>query len=136
RLLVLSLALLAACGGHEHPRCAECGMPADRDAKWQAGVTTADGKDLLFDTPRCLLRWLRTPAARGAAGPWVTDYYRQRRAPAAFVSYAAGSDVNGPMGPALVPITTRPSAERFLAQPHGTAVRAFDELGDEDLARP
>ena len=135
--VALAFALLAAaCGTGEHPRCAECGMRADVDPKWRAGITTADGKDLVFDTPRCLLRWLRTPAARGAAGPWVTEYYSQRRAPAAFVFYVTGSDVSGPMGPELVPVGTRPSAERFMNEHRGTAVRDFDQLEDADLARP
>jgi hypothetical protein len=136
RAVALAALLAAACGQGEHPRCAECGMPADRDAKWQAGVTTSDGKDLLFDTPRCLLRWLRTPAGRGAEGPWVTEYYSQRKAPAAFVFYVTGSDVSGPMGAELVPVSTQPSAERFMAQHHGTALHDFDHIDDTDLARP
>ena len=126
----------AACGGDEHPRCAECGMATGRDPKWEAGVTTADGKALVFDTPRCLLRWLRSEGARGAAGPWVTEYYSSRKAPAAFVYYVIGSDVSGPMGREVVPVSTRPSAERFMAEHHGTAVRDFDHLEAADLAPP
>lgn len=111
-------------------------MRADADPKWRAGITTADGKDLVFDTPHCLLKWMRSDAARGAAGPWVTDYYSGRHAPAAFVYYVSGSDVSGPMGPEFVPISTRPSAERFQSEHHGRAVLDFDHVSDDDLRAP
>lgn len=128
--------LLIACGdgaSGERERCAQCGMFVDIAPTWQTGATTGSGRAIRFDTPRCLVAWLRTPAGRDAREPWVTDYYTQRRLPAREAQYLIGSDVIGPMGPDFVPVATADLAARFREDHHATRVLPFDELDPADL---
>jgi nitrous oxide reductase accessory protein NosL len=139
--LAAAPALLAGCGRDRatRPRCARCGMYADTDPAFRAGATSADGQAVHFDSPRCLMQWLASDAARGAEAPWVTEYYGQRKAPAAFCWYVIGSDVVGPMGPDLIPLADEPSARRFAEEHGGRRVLRFDEIDAaaiEESARP
>ena len=132
----LVLALLAACGsGKARPRCERCGMFTDAQPRWSAGAVAAGGRDVHFDAPRCFFAWLQSTAGRGAEAPWVTEYYSQRKRPAAFVWYVVGSDVTGPMGPDLVPIGDEPSAERFREEHNGRAVLRYDAVDAAALER-
>lgn len=126
--LLAPLALSVGCGGDDRPRCERCGMFVDTNPRWRAGATAAGGRELHFDAPRCLFAWLQSDAARGSEAPWVTEYYTQRRRPAAFVWYVAGSDVVGPMGPDLVPIGDEAGAQRFREEHRGARVLRFDAI--------
>lgn len=137
RLPVISIfciaMLLAACGRGDAPRCPECGMVIHGSPRWNAGLTTRDGKRRTFDTPRCMLRYARSAAGRGAKDAWVRDYYGQRRIPAARARFVVGSDVLGPMGPDVVPLADLPAAERFGEEHGGRAILSFDEIRPDDL---
>lgn len=126
--LLLPVAFTFACGNDARPRCERCGMFVDTNPRWRAGATAAGGRELHFDAPRCLFAWLQSDAARGSEAPWVTEYYSQRRRPAAFVFYVAGSDVVGPMGPDLVPIDDEAAAQRFREEHAGKRVLRFDAI--------
>lgn len=136
----LGLAVLSgvACGsrGPERARCAECGMYVDLAPRWQAGLTTAAGRVMLFDTPICMLRFLRTPeGGAGAHGAWVTDYYTQRRIPALDARFVSGTDVVGPMGRELVPVADDEAAARMIRDHHGRAVHRLTALPASALVR-
>ena len=134
-IVAVLLARSAACGSKARPRCERCGMFTDIQPRWTAGAVAADGRDVHFDAPRCMFEWLRSVEGRGGEAPWVTEYYTQRKRPAAFVWYVVGSDVTGPMGPDLVPIGDEAGAQRFRAEHHGRAVLTFDQVGPSTLAR-
>ena len=119
--------LAAACTHADRPRCGFCGMYVDLAPTWRAGASDSAGKALEFDGPKCLLRWLRMPAARGAGAPWITEYYSQHKEPAASAFFVGGSDVRGPMGDDLVPVHDRPAAERFMREHHGARVVTYEE---------
>lgn len=133
--LSVGLALSSACGGKARTRCERCGMFVDLQPRWATGAVAAGGRDVHFDAPRCMFAWLEGTEARGAEAPWVTEYYTQRKRPAAFVWYVVGSDVTGPMGPDLVPIGDQASAERFKTEHHGRAVLTYDQVDAAALAR-
>lgn len=137
--LVAFCALVAlGCGprGGERARCAECGMYVDLSPRWQAGLTTAAGQEKLFDTPICLVKFLRTPeGAAGAREAWLTDYYTQRRIAAADARLVAGTDVVGPMGRELVPVGDDEAAERMMRDHHGRAVHRLSTLPASALVR-
>ena len=131
RLAALALALAAAAcgnGGAGRERCAQCGMYVDLAPSWSAGATSRSGEAVPFDAPRCLAAWARTPDGRGARDAWVTDYYDQRRIPAASAHYVIGSDVIGPMGPDFVPIAGADRAATFREDHHGTRILEFAAL--------
>jgi nitrous oxide reductase accessory protein NosL len=139
--MAAAVAVGAGCGGarEQRPRCAWCGMFADTSPAFRAGATAADGKPVHFDSPRCLMQWLASDRGRGAEAPWVTEYYGQRKAPAAFCWYVVGSDVIGPMGPDLIPLADELSARRFADEHGGRRVLRFDEIDAaalEESARP
>ncbi len=94
--------------------------------RWRAGVTDGLGKEVAFDTPKCLFAFLQTDQGRRARAPWVTEYYSQRRASATELFYILGSDVSGPMGPDLVPVRTEDAARRFAREHTGREVLTFD----------
>ena len=64
---------------------------------------------------------------------FVTSYYEGDAIPAATAYFVTGSDVNGPMGPELVPHRTREEAEEFLRDHKGKKVVSFDEVNTELL---
>lgn len=128
--LVVALSLLGACRreGSSEQRCAHCGMRIERSSRWRAGLTTSTGEKLSFDTPKCLLRVLVGPHGRGARDAWVLEYYGGRRIPAAEATFVSGSDVLGPMGPDLVPLADRASAERFAVDHGNRAILRLEEI--------
>jgi nitrous oxide reductase accessory protein NosL len=133
--LAVTLALSSGCGGKARPRCERCGMFTDANPRWTAGAIAAGGRDVHFDAPRCMFAWLQATSGIGAEGPWVTEYYSQRKRPAAFVWYVVGSDVVGPMGPDLVPVGDEAAAERFRVEHQGRQVLRYDAVDAAALAR-
>ena len=141
--LLLGLLLTAiGCGGEEssqgsRPRCGLCGMVVEPDSGWRSGGRDAEGTELSFDTPKCLLRQHRT---RGpVTEPWVIEYYSQARRPADVLFYVIGSDVEGPMGRDLVPVEGRDRADGFREDHGGARVLSFEEVSGEvvdELFRP
>lgn len=133
-------AALAAVGcGPRTPdraRCAECGMYVDLSPRWQAGLTTAAGEEKLFDTPICMLKFLKSPeAGAGAHGAWLIDYYTQRRIPALDARLVEGTDIVGPMGRELVPVADDEAATRMLREHHGRRAHRLSSLPTSALAR-
>jgi copper chaperone NosL len=99
--IVFLVALLAACKSSDAARCAHCGMKIDPKSPFNAELDEGT-KVEHFDTPRCALsEWL----AHGKKGTVkVQDYYDRKLRSATEVHFVTGSDVVGPMGPALVPV--------------------------------
>ena len=100
----------------------------------------ADGSRSFFDGPKDLFRYLHDLNKHGAEGKfveevWVTDYYRVRLIDAADAFFVAGSDVIGPMGPELVPLTSREEAATFARDHGGGAALAFDEITPDRVPR-
>ncbi|MGE0789405.1 MAG: nitrous oxide reductase accessory protein NosL [Sandaracinaceae bacterium] len=127
---VLVFALAACSGDATTPRCAGCGMLVASDSGWRAGARDASGAELAFDAPKCLFRYQL--AHPGTEDAWVIEYYGQTRQRADEVLYVIGSDLEGPMGPDLVPVRDRAEAERLLTDHRGDAIL---EVADVDRAR-
>ena len=121
----LSLVTCSSDAAGERRRCDLCGMYVDRNPRWIAGGTK-NGRPVFFDSPRCMLQTLRDRRS-GLREPWVTEYYAQRRRPAASVRYVQGSDTIGPMGPDLVPVDPA-RAETFRRDHRGTRVLTLDQI--------
>jgi copper chaperone NosL len=128
RILALTFALvLFGCKGEgTADRCARCGMKIPPGSAWAAQVDTRR-----FDTPRCALStWL----AEGKKGQVrVQDYYDRAWHPASDVRFVVGSDVVGPMGPALVPVDTARVA-KFTNDHGGKRALSLAEIDEAALA--
>jgi len=127
-LALLSLvALVAACGGDDRPRCAQCGMYADVAPRWAAAATLESGETLRFDTPKCLFGYTARQGAASTRSRKVTEYYSQRLVPVEMVLFVVGSDVVGPMGKDLVPVEASRAAA--FVHDHGGRTVEFDDVG-------
>jgi copper chaperone NosL len=130
RRLAVALVLLAACKA-DVARCAHCGMKIDPKSPWNAELD--DGpKVLRFDTPRCALSEWVAHHEHGTVR--VQDYYDRKLRPATEVRFVTGSDVIGPMGPAMVPVDTARVA-KFEKDHGGAYAYALAEI-DEKALRP
>lgn len=131
-----ALVLATACGdglaalAQPTNRCANCGMNVAGDSGFTTGATTSAGEIVVFDSPKCLFRWLTRPAGAGATAAWVTEYFTRARTPVDDAFYVLGSDITGPMGRDLVPVAPRERADHFAAA-HGGRVISRAEITAE-----
>jgi hypothetical protein len=122
-LAVAAFLLVIACGRAE--RCATCGMKIDKASPWVSYVTI-DGKERSFDTPSCALTGWRKAGTTGSRARF-REYYSQEMKPAEELRFVKGSDVVGPMGPDLVPVSEG-AARRFARDHNGAPPQSADEL--------
>ena len=113
-------------------RCALCGMRVTRGAAFSSGARTAAGADVVFDSVKCMFRWLGQHT--DAQDPWVTEHLSRTPRPARDTFFVLGTELQGPMGADLVPVDTRAHAEQILAGHHGTRILAFAEVTPQVLA--
>lgn len=107
-------------------RCAGCGMRVTRGDAFSSGATQADGHEVMFDSPKCMFRWLgQHPDARD---PWCTEHLSRAQRPARELSFVMGTDIDGPMGRDLVPVDTRAHAEELMRSHRGTQILTFAEV--------
>jgi len=132
-LALLALATTAACTKKtaDEERCKFCGMKAPKTSTWRSELVTADGKTLIFDTPKCaIISWKsgKTPATKLL----VHEYY-DASGPlrdASELRLVIGSDVVGPMGADLVAV--EPARVTKFIQDHAAsrAVRLEEVTAD------
>ncbi|MAE71530.1 MAG: nitrous oxide reductase accessory protein NosL [Gemmatimonadetes bacterium] len=118
-----------------HDRCAVCGMFPAKYPKWAATILFKDGHAEHFDGPKDLFKYMlgMERYAKGRVGEQielvrVTDYYEVKRIDARSAFFVSGSDVLGPMGHELVPLSERSAAEEFMRDHEGERIVAFDEV--------
>jgi nitrous oxide reductase accessory protein NosL len=128
RHVLFALVLAAACS-RTGDRCAFCGMKIDPASAFRAELVR-DGKTRAFDAPRCAF------GARLAEGSSdrlrVQEYYDRAWRDAAEVRFVVKSDVQGPMGPDLVPVDPA-RVTKFIADHapgQGRALAASDVTKD------
>jgi copper chaperone NosL len=118
-------------------RCPVCGMPVMNYEKFAGAVQLKDETTYYFCSAGCLIRaWLHPEifigAPRGALQTAVVrEYFTGRTIDARRVFWVAGSDVIGPMGPALVPLRDKRSVQTFIHRHGGHDTFLLDELDDE-----
>jgi nitrous oxide reductase accessory protein NosL len=91
-------------------RCPVCGMKAIRYPKFAAAVQLRSSATFYFCSAGCMIRawmhpeiYLGTPATE-LKRPVVKEYFSGRQVDGRSIIFVFGSDVVGPMGPALVPV--------------------------------
>ena len=118
-------------------RCPVCGMKVIKYPKFAAAIQLTDGTTFYFCSAGCMIRtWLhpeifiacsRTELLKAV----VREYFSGRTLDARSVVWVAGSDVIGPMGPAVVPLKDKTALETFLSRHGGGETFDLDELTDE-----
>jgi nitrous oxide reductase accessory protein NosL len=119
-------------------RCPVCAMPVSDHAKFASAIELADGRTFYFCGTGCMIRtWMHPEAylhaARTDLKRAVTrDYFAGQPLDAGEAVFVAGSDVVGPMGPALVPLRNDADVRTFNER-HGG--KTTFRLADMDDAR-
>lgn len=115
-------------------RCPVCGMFPAKRPKSAAAMVLADGRTFYFCGNGCLLRtWHAAPDYLNASQASirrmvVRDYFTGEPIDATKAWWVAGSDVIGPMGPALVALGTEASVTQFKARHGGKKVFQLAEM--------
>ncbi len=118
-------------------RCPVCAMRPIKYPRFAAAVRLQDGTTYYFCSAGCMLKaWLRPDVFLGA-GPAerdkavAQDYFSGQPLDARDAYWVSGSDVIGPMGPALIPLHRSTHVDAFRRRHGGTHVFRLEDL-DED----
>jgi copper chaperone NosL len=120
----------------EGDRCPVCAMEVIRYPKFASAIALTDGRTFYFCGTGCMIRtWLHPEVFLGVSRealdrPVVRDYFTGRAVDARRVTWVAGSDVVGPMGPAVVPIADESHVETFQRRHGGDHTFRLDEMDD------
>ncbi|RJO68584.1 MAG: hypothetical protein C4523_07510 [Myxococcales bacterium] len=117
-------------------RCPVCAMPAHEHAKFAAAIELTNGATYYFCATGCMIRaWLHPDRYLGhpktdLKRAVVQDYMTGELTDAVQATWVAGSDVVGPMGPALVPLKNAADVETFEKRHGGKATFTLSEMDD------
>ena len=118
-------------------RCPVCGMKVIRYPKFSSAIVLTNQATYYFCSNGCMLQtWLHPEifleSTRQALSlAVVRDYFTGRQLDAENVFWIAGSDVIGPMGPAMVALQESHSVDAFLKRHGGQRVFRLHELTDD-----
>ena len=118
-------------------RCPVCGMAVVKYEKFAGAIQLKDKTTYYFCSAGCLIRaWLHPEIFIGRPQTAlqtviVREYFSGQTVDARAVIWVAGSDVIGPMGPALVPLRDKPSLQTFTRRHGGRDTFLLNELNDE-----
>ena len=115
-------------------RCPVCGMRVADYVKFSSAIQLSDNTTHYFCSCGCMLRaWLHPNIFLAATRedlntPVVREYFTGDELDGRSVFWVAGSDVVGPMGPALVPVKGKQALEAFKRRHGGRSVFLLQEL--------
>ena len=120
----------------DQDRCPLCGMFPAKRPKTAAAMALSDGRTFYFCGNGCMLRAWRDPARHLKAQPgdiarmMTKDFFRGVPLDAHQAWWVAGSDVIGPMGPALVALSTEGDVAQFQGRHGGRFVFQLSQMDD------
>jgi nitrous oxide reductase accessory protein NosL len=118
-------------------RCPVCAMQVSKYKKFACAVQLMNGNTFYFCGSGCMIRsWLHPDIFLGAEKEElkrsvVQDYFTGEQVLGRSVYWVAGSDVIGPMGPALVPLKNEQDLDVFKKRHGAKAVFRLSEMTDE-----
>ena len=118
-------------------RCPVCGMKVIRYPKFSSAIRLTNQATYYFCSNGCMLKtWLHPEiflkSTRQALSlAVVRDYFTGRQLDAEKAFWIAGSDVIGPMGPAMVALQESHAVDAFLKRHGGQRVFRLHELTDD-----
>lgn len=120
----------------EDDRCPVCAMNVQAHRKFAGAIQLLDGRTFYFCSTGCMIRawlhpelFLNVPKAH-LKRTVVQDYFSGEHLDGASVVWVAGSDVVGPMGPALVPLKSEKDLAAFKARHGAKTTFRLDEMND------
>ena len=121
-------------------RCPVCGMFVAPYPDWIASLSFSDDSVLYFDGAKDLLRYyFSLPSKEDSrtradiSDIYVTDYYSGQTVSAKHVFFISGSDIYGPMGAELIPVTGESAAASFFLDHKGQKMLRFEQLSKDHL---
>ena len=117
-------------------RCPVCGMKVDQHRKFASAIQLNDNTTYYFCGTGCMIRsWMHPDIFLGVDEtdlkmPIVREYFTGREVDARHVIWVAGSDVVGPMGPALVPLKDERSMKVFMQRHGGKTHFRLEQMDD------
>ena len=121
----------------DQDRCPVCAMKVKAHNKFSSAIQLSSGRTFYFCGTGCMIRsWMHPEiflnVSKGELKKCVVqDYFSGEQADGLNVYWVAGSDVVGPMGPALVPFLNEQQVEVFKNRHGGKAVFRLGEMTDE-----
>jgi|GEM_PF-1293593 len=127
--------------GHMHisggDRCPVCAMKVKNHSKFASAIQLKDGTTYYFCGTGCMIRsWMHPDTFLGVPKnmldtPIVRDYFTGNEMDARDALWVAGSDIVGPMGPALVPLRNQTDFDAFLRRHGGTSSFRLEDMNPE-----
>jgi nitrous oxide reductase accessory protein NosL len=118
-------------------RCPVCGMRIIKYARFACAIQLKDKDTFYFCGASCLLKtWLRPDLflgkpARELFKPVIQEYFSGKQMDARNVIWISGSNVIGPMGPALVPLQDEKHLQAFKKRHGGKHVFKLEDLNEK-----
>ena len=118
-------------------RCPVCAMKVRAHAKFASAILLADGRTFYFCGTGCMIRsWMHPEiflkvSKKDLKLSVVQDYFTGEQVDGLTVVWVAGSDVVGPMGPALVPIKNTGQVGVFKKRHGGKTTFRLADMNDE-----
>ena len=121
-------------------KCPVCGMFAHKYPDWLGQIVFKDGTVDFFDGAKDLFKYYfnlkkYNPKKSQAdiAAIYVSEYYKMMPLNAYEAFFVVGSNVYGPMGRELIPLSSAADAETFKKDHHGKQILKFQEITPEVL---
>ena len=120
----------------ESDRCPVCAMFPAKRPQTAAALTLKNGETFYFCGNGCLLRtWLRPTVYLGKPQAEidrlvVRDYFSGKPVDGRAATWVAGSDVVGPMGPAIIALGDASQLDTFKSRHGGKTVFTLDQVDD------
>ena len=117
-------------------RCPMCAMQVSKYKKFACAIQLVDGSSFYFCSAGCMIRsWMLPEIFLGVTKAElkqtvVQDYFTGEQVSGGSVFWVAGSDVIGPMGPALVPLKSELHLDAFKTRHGAKTVFRLSELTD------
>lgn len=117
-------------------RCPVCAMKVRRHAKFASAIQLHDGTTYYFCGTGCMIRSWRHPEVflnvppSSLFRPLTQDYFSGKPLDARKAWWVAGSDIIGPMGPALVPLGKESDISVFRKRHGAKTIFRLHEMTD------
>lgn len=121
----------------ENDRCPVCAMQPIKYPKSSCAIQLKDKRTFYFCATGCMIRTWMHPEVFLAVEkseleiPVVREYFTGKPMDGRELKWVAGSDIIGPMGPALVPVRGEKELDAFTRRHGGKAVFTLEEMNDE-----
>ncbi len=141
-VMVMSVAMVSAAEPMKpavKDKCPVCGMVVHPFPQWLAQIIFKDKTYEMFDGSKDMLRfyldmekYTKGKKKEDIESIYVTDYYTTKLVDANSVVFIKGSDVMGPMGKELVPVSAD-KVESFIKDHKGDKQLKFSEVTVADI---